>query len=145
MNHKEILDLIGLFEKSNLEVLELNQGEFRLSLKKLTPTNPPVSAIVSPTIISTPETVSISDKKDFHKITSPMVGTFYRAANPEAEPFIKVGDTVKKGDVLCIIEAMKMLNEIQADTDGMIVEIAAENGAMVDYGKTLFLIEEKNV
>lgn len=143
MNHKEILDLIALFERSSLEVLELNEGEFRLYLKKMVAGTPVQVSAPSSVTITKEETEPVAGHH--HKITSPMVGTFYRAANPEAEPFVKVGDTVRQGDVLCIVEAMKMLNEIQADVSGTIVEIPVDNGTMVDYGKTLFLIEEKNV
>ena len=145
MNHKELFDLIALFEKSSLEVLELNEGEFRLYLKKMTSPAIAVPTEITPAVSVLPQTASSADKEEYHKITSPMVGTFYRSANPEAEPFVQVGDTVKKGDVLCIMEAMKMLNEIQSDINGTIVEILVENGSMVDYGKPLFLIEEKNV
>lgn len=143
MNHNEILELVKLFEKSSLEILELGQGENRLYLKKMAPTQNTGIITTTPILAAAP----IPEKGEeavnsYHKISSPMVGTFYRSSSPEAEPFVNVGDTVKKGDVLCIIEAMKMLNEIQADVSGTIKEIPIQNGEMVDYGKVLFLIEE---
>ena len=75
-----------------------------------------------------------------HLVKSPMVGTFYRSAAPDAKPFVDVGDTVKKGDTICIIEAMKLLNEIESDADGVVKEILVENGQPVEYGQPLFVI-----
>jgi acetyl-CoA carboxylase biotin carboxyl carrier protein len=77
-------------------------------------------------------------KQELHYLASPIVGTFYRAANPNAEPYVKVGDKVKKGTPVCIVEAMKLMNEIEADVDGEVVEICAENGSPVEYGEPLF-------
>ena len=74
-------------------------------------------------------------------LNSPMVGTFYRAPSPGAEPFVKVGDTVKKGQVVCIIEAMKLLNEVEADADGVVREVCVENGQPVEFGQALFILE----
>ncbi|MDO4765469.1 MAG: acetyl-CoA carboxylase biotin carboxyl carrier protein [Eubacteriales bacterium] len=146
MNHNEIIELIQFFEKSNLEVMEFNQGDTRLYLKKADQAQPPVKLVSSVAVSEDKPSVAEPEQpQHYHKVNSPMVGTFYRAANPEAKPFVEVGDMVKKGDVLCILEAMKMLNEIQADCNGQIVDILVENGSMIDYGKTLFLIEEKNV
>ena len=79
--------------------------------------------------------------EEYKTITSPMVGTFYRSSSPNEEPFVKVGDHVSKGDVLCVIEAMKLMNEIESEEDGIIVEICAENDEAVDYGKVLFKIK----
>lgn len=145
MNHKEILEIIKVFEKSALGVMDINQGEFHLYLKKMK--SPSVSHQIA--VQNTNSSLTNIENNDFvedrHHVKSPMVGTFYRASSPDAEAFVQVGDTVKKGDVLCIVEAMKMLNEIQSDVDGIISEISVENGTMVDYGKTLFLIEKKDV
>ncbi|MBP9837877.1 MAG: acetyl-CoA carboxylase biotin carboxyl carrier protein [Proteobacteria bacterium] len=87
---------------------------------------------------STPQIVK---KSSYKEITSPMVGTFYRRPAVDAEAYVKIGDTVKKGDVLCIVEAMKLMNEIESDTPGKIVEICLEDGQMVEYGEVLFRIE----
>jgi len=80
-------------------------------------------------------------EKKYHEIKSPIVGTFYRAPSPDAEPYIKVGDMVQVGQVLCIVEAMKLMNEIESDVNGKIVQILVENAQPVEYGQTLFLIE----
>ncbi|SHK09825.1 acetyl-CoA carboxylase biotin carboxyl carrier protein [Anaerobranca californiensis DSM 14826] len=80
-------------------------------------------------------------KENLVKITSPMVGTFYKAPSPDSPPFVQEGDTVKKGDTLCIIEAMKLMNEIESTENGRIVKVLVENGELVEYGQTLFLIE----
>ncbi len=83
----------------------------------------------------------ITPKKAFKEITSPMVGTFYRRPAVDAEPYVEVGDSVKKGDVLCIVEAMKLMNEIETDTSGKIIEVCLEDGQMVEFGEVLFRIE----
>ena len=80
------------------------------------------------------------DYNDMTEVKSPMVGVFYAAPAPDAKPYVQVGDKVKKGDVLCIIEAMKLMNEIQADADGEIADICVQNGDLVEYGQTLFKI-----
>lgn len=81
------------------------------------------------------------EKSNYKEIKSPMVGVFYAASSPESEPYVKVGSRVRKGDVLCIIEAMKLLNELNSDMDGEIAEICAENGQVVEYGQTLFKLK----
>lgn len=83
-----------------------------------------------------------SKKEDREEIKAPMVGTFYRAPSPDAEPFVKTNDTVDKGDVVCIIEAMKLMNEIEVETDCKIVDILVEDGEAIEYGQSLFVIEE---
>lgn len=80
-------------------------------------------------------------EKKYHEIKSPIVGTFYRAPSPDSEPYVKVGDVVSVGQVLCIVEAMKLMNEIESDVNGKIVQILVENAQPVEYGQTLFLIE----
>ena len=84
-----------------------------------------------------------SEKAEGHEITSPLVGTFYAAASPDAEPFVAVGDHVKKGQVLGIIEAMKLMNEIESDCNGVVEKILIGNEEMVEYGQTLFVIKEE--
>ncbi|MGB9664139.1 MAG: acetyl-CoA carboxylase biotin carboxyl carrier protein [Ignavibacteria bacterium] len=110
----------------------------------------PVQApVTQPTVQSqTPSVVEekkvIEEKKaekKYHEIKSPIVGTFYRAPSPDAEPYVKVGDVVQVGQVLCIVEAMKLMNEIESDVNGKIVQILVENAQPVEYGQTLFLIE----
>ncbi|HQM75384.1 MAG TPA: acetyl-CoA carboxylase biotin carboxyl carrier protein, partial [Candidatus Saccharicenans sp.] len=81
------------------------------------------------------------EDKSLHYITSPMVGTFYRAPSPTSAPFVEIGDTVKKGQTLCIIEAMKLMNEIESDVSGVVTDILVENGKPVEYGQRLFVIK----
>jgi acetyl-CoA carboxylase biotin carboxyl carrier protein len=83
------------------------------------------------------------EREGFHTITAPIVGTFYRAANPDSEPFVKVGDVVEKGKTLCIIEAMKLMNEIEADVPGTVVAIYPQNAQPVEFGETLFAIQPR--
>ncbi|MCI8610989.1 MAG: acetyl-CoA carboxylase biotin carboxyl carrier protein [Clostridiales bacterium] len=93
--------------------------------------------------MSAPEEIIIEPAAaDWAEVKSPLIGVFYEAAAPDAPPFVRPGDQVKKGDVLCIVEAMKMMNEICAETDGTIIDVCAENGALVEYGQLLFKIAE---
>ncbi len=97
----------------------------------------------SPHVESTNPAVSnVLPNSQYHEVRSPIVGTFYRAPAPDAEPYIEVGQSVKVGSVLCIVEAMKLMNEIESDCDGTVVKIIAENGKPVEYNQILFLIEK---
>lgn len=100
----------------------------------------PAAAPVAPATEPTLEPAAA----DWIEIKSPLIGIFYEAPSPDAAPFVRPGDSVKKGDVLCIVEAMKMMNEICAETDGTIIDVCAENGALVEYGQLLFKIAEGN-
>lgn len=102
---------------------------------------PSTDATVTTTTSSTKTVVELTPSKQLKEITSPIVGTFYRRPAVDAEPYVDVGDTVKKGDVLCIVEAMKLMNEIEADAGGKIVEICVQDASMVEYGEVLFRIE----
>lgn len=102
------------------------------------------SAVSTPVQQVTEQKAEVVEKKvekKYHEIKSPIVGTFYRAPSPDAEPYVKVGDVVHVGQVLCIVEAMKLMNEIESDVNGKIVQILVENAQPVEYGQTLFLIE----
>ncbi|MCL4135957.1 UNVERIFIED_CONTAM: hypothetical protein GTU68_005426 [Idotea baltica] len=90
--------------------------------------------------IQQPQSTEATATSNFHKVESPIVGTFYRKPSPDAEPFASIGKTVKKGDTLCIVEAMKLMNEIEADKDGIIEEVLVEDGSVVEFGEALFLI-----
>ena len=145
MDIKRIKALAQLLKDADLNVLEICEGETRIRLEKTAPV-----AVVqnerSPKLIvnetdSCKEPVSIPSEVDFNNIKevhSPMVGVFYSAPAEDAAPYVKIGDKVKKGDVLCIIEAMKLMNEICAEEDGEIVDICAENGKIIEYGQTIF-------
>lgn len=126
MDLRKLKTLIDLVSESGISELEVTEGEGKVRIVK---NAPPV--YVQPSAGFAPQG---------HVVTSPMVGTFYRAPSPGADPFVQVGDTVKEGQTLCIIEAMKLLNEIESDKAGVIKEILAENGQAVEYGQPLFVI-----
>jgi len=153
MDLRKLKTLIDLVEASDISELELTEGEERVKIsRQSTPQTPiaPVNYIQQP--IETPnlqtptkaeapsEAKDGNADEDRNVITSPMVGTFYRAASPDSAPFIDIGSTVKKGETLCIIEAMKILNEIESDKEGTISKILIENGQPVEFGQPLFVI-----
>lgn len=147
IDYKEIIKLIDLLEERNLTHFELEVEGFKIKISKNL--SPPSSADETSTPSSPSEQEEnpplsqeiIEEKKDnLHYITSPMVGTFYRAPDPTSVPFVDVGDKVKENQTLCIIEAMKLMNEIESDVDGILEEIYVENGKPVEYGQKLFAI-----
>jgi biotin carboxyl carrier protein len=151
MKFEDILKIIEIFEKSNLTELEIKIDEPKLKIK-LSKNNqiqnqviqiPQIPQVQNFQPIQKEEVikeVKEEKKENIHIIKSPLVGTFYRAPSPGAEPFVKEGDFVKKGQVLCIIEAMKVMNEIESDVDGIVERILVENGKPVEYGQELFII-----
>jgi acetyl-CoA carboxylase biotin carboxyl carrier protein len=149
IDYEEIRKLIGLLEEKNLSVFELEIEGLKVKIGRNAPA--PAPAAVAQTAApapNTPESAAAAEAqaqaveaaKGHHMITSPMVGTFYRAPDPTSAPFVDIGDPVQKGQTLCIIEAMKLMNEIEADIDGKIVEIYADNAKPVEYGQKLFAI-----
>jgi len=139
-----ISEIIKLFKESDIAKLELSTKDFKIRLSKYGETVslnslqiPQPSPAITPR--ETPK-VEVKEDKNLHIIKSPIVGTFYRAPAPGAKPFVEVGSRVKKGDVLCIIEAMKIMNEIKSDVNGTVEEILVENGQPVEYGQPLFKI-----
>lgn len=154
MDLRKLKTLIDLVAESGIAELEINEGEDRVRIVKSLPpqivgTAPTSIAVAAPpTTIAMPNTSAApiapepAAIESGHTVKSPMVGTFYRAPSPGAEAFVNVGDTVKQGQILCIIEAMKLLNEIEADKAGVIKSVVAENGQAVEYGQPLFVIAE---
>ncbi|NLB62118.1 MAG: acetyl-CoA carboxylase biotin carboxyl carrier protein [Clostridiales bacterium] len=148
MNIKHIKALAKVLREQDLSVIEFCEGETRIRLEKTisqaAPTQIPITMPVVTHQVSENEKLPIiNGSVDFNEISevkSPMVGVFYQAPSPESEPFVKIGGRIKKGDVLCIIEAMKVMNEITADVDGELVDICAENGQIVEFGQTLFKV-----
>ena len=147
MNIKEIRELIELIEQSNIEEFEMERSGVRIRISK-TLTGPIVTR--APAVAETPstdssekipteETPETEDKN--HIFTAPIVGTFYLTPKPDAEPFVKPGDHVTESTVLCIIEAMKIFNQIECDVEGDIIRILVENGQPVEYGQPLFEIQ----
>lgn len=154
MELKEIKELIQLMKKSDLTEIDLERENFKLSLKRshrtervMTAPDPVPSSAPTPPQ-PTPETdqspvaaeTSTSDPS-LQYITAPLVGTFYSAPSPDAEVFVSVGDTIKKGQVLCIVEAMKLMNEIESEVEGTVVEILCENATPVEYGSKMFAVQ----
>ena len=133
MDIKEIAEVIELFKNSQLSKLTVKDGKKEIYLES--------AQGAAPFIREFSGMKELSDVNLENTIDAPMVGSFYRAPSSDAKPFVEAGDLVKKGDVLCIIEAMKVMNEIKAKTDGLIKEIKVEDGAAVEFGKPLFVVE----
>jgi acetyl-CoA carboxylase biotin carboxyl carrier protein len=151
MNLSEIKQLIEMINGSDLQETIIEEGDFKITLRRFSSSAAP--APIFPVQTAIPHTV-IQPAEQFQPaapkseqltglvdVRSPIVGTFYQAASPDTPPFVSVNDTVKKGDVLCIIEAMKLMNEIEAEISGTIVEILVENGQAVEYDQPLFRIK----
>ena len=140
MNIKQIRALAGLLDSYHLNVIEVSEGDVKIRLEKSSPKTQEAHFIPA-AAASEAHTATAQTPVDFNKINeikAPMVGVFYCASSPESEPFVKIGSRVKKGDTLCIIEAMKLMNEITAEMDGEIVDICTHNGDIVEFGQTLF-------
>lgn len=151
MDIRKIKKLIELLEASSLTEMEIHEGEESVRLSRSNQAAPPavtaIPAVPAPVASTPPAAVSAPppaspDEDDGHVVRSPMVGTFYAASSPEAEPFVKVGQKVKPGDVLCIIEAMKMFNQIESEVEGVVTRILAENGQPVEFDEPLFIIQQ---
>lgn len=146
MEFGQIIDLIKAVSDSNLTEFEIQDGETKISMetnketKQITVTAPlaqPQISAVQPTAVQEEEK---AEEKTGNIVKSPLVGTFYQSASPESEPFVKEGDTVKKGQVLGIVEAMKLMNEIESEYDGTVKEILVKNEQMVEFGQPMFVI-----
>ncbi len=154
MDLRKLKTLIELVETSGIAELEIQEGEERVRITRApapgtpggthVPSSAPVTHVATgPSAAAAPaptEPPAELAEPEGHLVKSPMVGTFYRAASPGAKPFVEVGDTVQTGDTLCIIEAMKLMNEIESDKAGMVKQILAENGQPVEFGQPLVVI-----
>lgn len=152
MDLRKLKTLIDLVSESNISELEIAESEGTVRIVKGVAAAP-ASVAAAPVVVAAPAApaepatpaaapAASEPAEDVgHRITSPMVGTFYRAASPGAKPFVDVGSAVQQGDRLCIIEAMKILNEIEADQSGVIKAVLANDGQAVEYGQPLFVIE----
>ena len=161
MNLKEIKDLVDLITEKGITEFELERSGIRLRIKRGTnsmpqvslqgaaptlpePVNQPTAAVNSPAVASAlpqpPSTPAKILAEDFHRLKSPMVGTFFEAPSPGAAPFVNQGDWVEVGQVLCIVEAMKLMNEIESDVTGQVIQRYVENSQPVEYGEALFAI-----
>ena len=154
MDLRKLKKLIDLVEESGIAELEVTEGEEKVRIVKHTAMAAPqtymipqaVPAAIPPapreksTVFDDDDLEDESDEPEGEVVKSPMVGTFYRSASPGSDPFVEVGSTVKAGDTLCIVEAMKLLNEIESDFAGTVKAILVENGQPVEYGEPLFII-----
>lgn len=154
----EIKELISILDQSSVQELEIEKEGFRMHIRKASnmieaapiisgPVNyppaahPPAQQVEQHIVPSSSQASTTSaDDENLHRIVSPMVGTFYQAPSPDAASYVKVGDRVKEKTVVCIVEAMKLMNEIEAEVSGEIVEILVDNGQLVEYGQPLFLV-----
>ncbi len=148
MDLRKLKTLIDLVSDSNVSELEITEAEGKVRIVKssvapLVMQQPAVTMVAAsaaaPSAVAPAAEVAPAVQAS-HAVKSPMVGTFYRSASPGAKPFVEVGDAVKEGQTICIIEAMKILNEIEADKSGTVSKIMCENGQAVEYGQPLFLI-----
>jgi len=144
MDTRHIKKLIDIIQNSDIAEIELKEGEQTIRISRYAKT-PPASPANAPLAAATPAqavtlTINPNENQKGHVVKSPMVGTFYRSANPASKPFVDIGHSVQAGDTLCIIEAMKILNQIEADISGTVSKILVENGEPVEYGQALFII-----
>ena len=147
MNIKQIRELAQIVSENGLSAIEIAEGENRVRIERAVAAPAAVPAVVSmPAPVAAPTApapapAAEETNVDFNRtreIKSPMVGVFYAAPSPDAKPFVEVGSKVKKGDIVCIVEAMKLMNEITAEFDGEVVDVCVHNGDVVEYGQTLF-------
>src|SRR5690242_4413771 len=153
MDLRKLKKLIDLVEESGIAELEITEGEEKVRISKSVssaqsqvavtgiPVSQPATQLGTSGAAAVPAAIPAANLPEGHVVKSPMVGTFYRSSAPGAKPFVDVGQTVKEGDTLCIIEAMKLLNEIESDASGIIKAVLAENGQPVEYGEPLFVID----
>jgi acetyl-CoA carboxylase biotin carboxyl carrier protein len=165
MNLKELKELIEFLEEKNIAEFEMERGDVKVRVKRAgeqtvihshaeprfyavppaPPAAPELGAVPVPTApAAAAPPPAAKPEENLHAVKSPIVGTFYEAPSPGAPPFVKVGDSVEVGQVLCIVEAMKLLNEIESDVAGEIVKKLASNGQPIEYGQELFAIRPKN-
>jgi len=162
MNQKELKELIEFLIEKDIAEFELERGDVKVRIKRTSdaraaapsearyvqvaaPTSLPLAEHSSAPPVSPPAPAKLAaEEPGLHEVKSPIVGTFYETPSPGAPPFVKVGDVVQEGQVLCIIEAMKLMNEIEADTGGEIVKRLVNNAQPVEYGQVLFLIRPQS-
>ncbi|MGC6367786.1 MAG: acetyl-CoA carboxylase biotin carboxyl carrier protein [Candidatus Marinamargulisbacteria bacterium] len=157
MDFKKIKKLVSLVETSDISSLSVEEDNLKVEIKREGPAQIIQSSVPAQTIQAAPAappapvasespaapaTPTADDTAGLIEIKSPMVGTFYSSPNPESPAFVEVGKTIKKGDVVCIIEAMKLFNEIEAEIEGTIEKVCLENSAPVEFGQTLFLVRK---
>ena len=159
MDIRKVKKLIELLDESGIAEIEITEGEEAVRISRYptgtmiaqapapypaaAPVAPTASAAAAPAPAQAAESAPAQPEEDGFLVTAPMVGTFYASSSPGAAPYVQVGDRVSEGDTLCIIEAMKMMNQIEADVSGVIKSIRVQNGEPVEYGQTLFVIDQR--
>ena len=152
MDLRKLKKLIDLVQESGIAELEITEGEEKVKIVKggavsVAPTAPAAAPVTAaeprasaPVASAPPAAAEAPAGQEGHVVKAPMVGTFYRSPSPDAKPFVEVGQAIKEGDTICIIEAMKLMNEIEADASGNVKAILVENGQPVEYGQPLFIL-----
>jgi acetyl-CoA carboxylase biotin carboxyl carrier protein len=153
MDIRKVKKLIELLDESGIAEIEITEGEESVRISRYAPgaapPAAPVAAAPPPTVAAAPvaaaaeATVPAEPDEDGFEVKAPMVGTVYAASSPGAAPYVQVGDRVSEGDILCVIEAMKMMNQIEADVSGVIKSIRIQNGEPVEFGQTLVVIDQR--
>ena len=147
MDLRKLKTLIDLVSESNVSELEITEAEGKVRIVKssaapLIMQQPAMTMVAAPVVaVAAAPVAEAAALPTGHAVKSPMVGTFYRSSSPGAKPFVEIGSVIKEGETICIIEAMKILNEIEADKSGTVTKILCENGQAVEYGQALFMIE----
>src|SRR5210317_421292 len=154
MDIRKVKKLIELLDESGIAEIEITEGEDSVRISRYTQGAPAAAAPMAPapaapapapaaTAAAAAAPVAAEPEEDGFEVKAPMVGTFYAASSPGAAPYVQVGDRVNEGDTLCIIEAMKMMNQIEADVSGVVKSIRIQNGEPVEYGQVLFVIDQR--
>jgi acetyl-CoA carboxylase biotin carboxyl carrier protein len=149
----QVRELLAILNQTDIEELSLKSGDFELTIRKGSFSHPPGGAtaalastattavVVEPVVLAAAPSPPSTIDKNWVEVTSPMVGTFYRASGPDEPPFIEVGDTMRLGQTICIIEAMKLMNELEAEVAGEVMEILVENGKPIEFGQPLMRVK----
>ncbi len=141
MDIRKIKKLIDLLQESDVTEIEIHEGEEMLRVSRQTAVVAAAVPPAPPPVAAAPAVEEVKEEIPRHTVNSPMVGTFYRAPSPGSKPFVELGTTVNPGDTLCIIEAMKILNQIESDIAGTVTDMLVDNGEPVEYNQPLFVIE----
>ncbi len=148
----QVRELLSILNQTDIEELSLKSSDFELTIRKgslssgtaVAPAVAPVAVAAVPTVAPTVAAAAAAAiDKNWVEVTSPMVGTFYRASGPDEPPFIEVGDTIRLGQAICIIEAMKLMNELEAEVEGEVMEILVENGKPIEFGQALMRVKPR--
>jgi len=155
MDIRKVKKLIELLDESGIAEIEITEGEVSVIISRYSQNAPAVAPVAAPAVAAPPPAAAPAAlpteavpppvaEEDGYEVNAPMVGTYYAASSPGAAPYVQVGDRISEGDTLCIIEAMKMMNQIEADVSGIIKSIRIQNGEPVEFGQTLFVIDQRH-